>query len=261
MIRWPWVSLQSLNLDWIVARMKDLITSVNDFATHVTATFTTGYPGAVNVTGDLDSSLNFDFTIPPGPQGPEGPEGPQGPKGDSYKILGLVATTADLPSGASVGDAYAVGTSASNTTYVWDGAQWQNIGSSQALNVVAKNMTRASGFDATSIPKAIINQAADGRVTIYIQLAVQTDITASAPPICEFAWDSDIVYNSGYIGSGGIITKAKKTTSPQSDEIIRWSVSCNATRLQVQLVNDYNGTIPAGTSAILNYSFFPVIEP
>ena len=142
MIRWPWTNLQSLNLDWILATLKDLKQKVEDYATHVTATYNAGYPGAVNVTGDLDTNLNFDFTIPPGPRGedgPEGPEGPEGPAGQSFKILGLVATTGDLPSGAAQGDCYAVGTNSSNTCYIWNGSQWQNIGNSMSIAPVVKS--------------------------------------------------------------------------------------------------------------------------
>lgn len=96
MIRWPWTSLQSLNLDWILAKMKELIEKVDAYADNVTASATTGPAGSsasVTVTGDLDTGLDFAFTIPrgntgatgatgaTGPQGPEGPQGPAGPTG------------------------------------------------------------------------------------------------------------------------------------------------------------------------------------
>lgn len=79
------------------------------------------------------------FEGPEGPQGPQGetgpagPTGPQGPSGNNFEIDGIYATLSDLqtahPTGNS-GDAYAVGTSASNTVYVWsaDESEWQDVG-------------------------------------------------------------------------------------------------------------------------------------
>lgn len=85
----------------------------------------------------------------PGPQGPRGEQGIQGPKGDkgdvgpqgpagkngtSFTVLGLYANLAalqsDHPTGAA-GDAWAVGTQASNVIYLWDTETniWKNIGS------------------------------------------------------------------------------------------------------------------------------------
>lgn len=80
---------------------------------------------------------------PQGEQGPRGLQGQRGPKGDpgqdgadgsSFTILGMYATLAaleaDHPTG-SAGDAYAVGTAASNTIYNWSTItdSWQDIGS------------------------------------------------------------------------------------------------------------------------------------
>ena len=80
---------------------------------------------------------------PQGEQGPRGLQGQRGPKGDpgkdgadgsSFTILGMYATLAaleaDHPTG-SAGDAYAVGTAASNTIYNWNTItdSWQDIGS------------------------------------------------------------------------------------------------------------------------------------
>ena len=84
MIRWPWTNLQSLNLDWILATLKDLKQKVEDYATSVTAGAITGPEGSsanVVVTGDLDTGLDFAFTIPRGNTGATGATGPQGPEG------------------------------------------------------------------------------------------------------------------------------------------------------------------------------------
>jgi plastocyanin len=62
-----------------------------------------------------------------GPAGAAGPAGPAGPAGTSIVILGVVATTAGLPSeGNSVGDIYIV--EADGEAYVWDGDSWESIG-------------------------------------------------------------------------------------------------------------------------------------
>lgn len=74
-----------------------------------------------------------------GPQGPEGPEGPQGivgpigASGNDFIILGLYATVVDLRAAqvtGQPGDAFAVGTSASNTIYIWSllNTDWIDIG-------------------------------------------------------------------------------------------------------------------------------------
>lgn len=79
---------------------------------------------------------------PTGPQGETGPQGPTGPKGDpgkdgnSFVILGRYETLEELqqdhPTGAA-GDAWAIGSAASNTTYIWDTNlnAWTDIGSMQ----------------------------------------------------------------------------------------------------------------------------------
>lgn len=79
---------------------------------------------------------------PTGPQGEIGPQGPAGPKGDpgkdgnSFVILGRYETLEELqqdhPTGAA-GDAWAIGSAASNTTYIWDTNlnAWTDIGSMQ----------------------------------------------------------------------------------------------------------------------------------
>ncbi|MBV2132057.1 collagen-like protein [Pseudomonas sp. MAP12] len=62
---------------------------------------------------------------PDGPTGPAGPTGPQGPVGEGVRILGSYATSAELPAGATTGDAYLV----TGDLWVWDGAAWVNTGS------------------------------------------------------------------------------------------------------------------------------------
>lgn len=77
-----------------------------------------------------------------GPQGPAGAQGIQGPKGDKgddgrdFVVKGMYDSFTDLveahPTGAA-GDAWAVGTSETNTIYLWDvdKEQWVDIGDLQ----------------------------------------------------------------------------------------------------------------------------------
>ena len=84
-IKWPFSNLHTLNLDWLIARMKELEEKVVSYGTKVVGvTTTTGAAGSqanVDISGDLDSGLSFDFTIPRGPQGPQGETGATGPAG------------------------------------------------------------------------------------------------------------------------------------------------------------------------------------
>lgn len=68
-----------------------------------------------------------------GVQGPQGVAGKDGADGKSFTILGMYATLQELlaahPTG-NVGDAYAVGTAASNTVYNWNTEKsiWEDLG-------------------------------------------------------------------------------------------------------------------------------------
>ena len=73
---------------------------------------------------------------PVGPAGPQGSIGPVGPSGNDFVILGMYGSLGLLvgahPAGVA-GNAYSVGTAASNTIYVWStsGSAWIDIGSIQ----------------------------------------------------------------------------------------------------------------------------------
>ena len=207
MFRWPWTSLQALNLDWILAKMKELIEKVDAYADNVTASATTGAAGtnaSVTVTGDLDTGLSFDFTIPRGNTGPagadgqdgaEGPEGPEGPPGESFKILGLVATTADLPSGAAQGDCYAVGTAASNSCYIWDGSAWVNIGNSMSVQRTAAQFTQPVSPSGYTIYYAYVIKNGDGSIDCYAKVFINNDYLGSSVYIGQFDWTTGIPYD------------------------------------------------------------------
>ena len=196
MIRWPWLNLQSLNLDWLLARMKELTEKVDAFSNHVTASASTvspSTPASVTVTGDLDTGLDFAFTIP---------RGANGTNGDSFRILGLVAATTDLPHGASVGDCYAVGTSASNTCYIWNGGQWQDIGPYNVINTISKNMI----VDNPN-PNVIKNvvQANGNQLSVYLDVVVGYPALGDNNNIAHFLWDTDIPYDIAWTAWDGLL--------------------------------------------------------
>ena len=103
MIRWPWTNLHELNLDWIIRKMKELEEKVVSYGTKVVGvTTTTGAAGSqanVTIDGDLDTGLNFDFTIPRGPQGPQGETGARGPAGANAI---LTSRTIDVDSSVTI---------------------------------------------------------------------------------------------------------------------------------------------------------------
>jgi len=64
----------------------------------------------------------------PGPQGEQGEQGPQGEAGTGVSIIGSLPDPADLPpTGNAPGDAYLI----SGDLWVWDGAEWDNVGTIQ----------------------------------------------------------------------------------------------------------------------------------
>lgn len=94
----------------------------------------TGATGPKGDTGEQGPRGEQGAQGPPGPKGDAGPQGPAGKDGTSFTVLGLYPDLASLqkdhPTGAA-GDAWAVGTQASNVIYLWDTETnaWKNIGS------------------------------------------------------------------------------------------------------------------------------------
>lgn len=76
-----------------------------------------------NVGTKWDAVFNFDI--------PKGFTGSKGEKGDGYQLTGWVDAVASLPSTASIGTAYAVGTATPYSLYVWKDStsKWVNVGS------------------------------------------------------------------------------------------------------------------------------------
>lgn len=95
-----------------------------------------GPKGDTGPTGPTGPQGEQGIQGPIGPTGPQGEQGIQGPAGTSFTVKALYATLTALqtahPTG-NAGDAYAVGTSTSNTVYIWDVdlSQWKDIGNIQ----------------------------------------------------------------------------------------------------------------------------------
>lgn len=158
--KYPYSDFHSMNLDWIIKEMKDLIDSWDEFGATVTAEAHAADAPEVTVEGDLKSNLNFNFGLVPGPQGVKGDRGPQGIQGEQgsgLEILDSYATLADLqnahPTG-SPGDAYAVGTGTSRTIYIWSTSSnaWVSVGTisspSPASTAPLMDGTAAAGTSA-----------------------------------------------------------------------------------------------------------------
>lgn len=130
---YPYTDFHELNLDWIIKEMKDLIDQWDAFGGNVSATAHESISPEVSVSGDLKTSLDFDFGLVRGNEGPQGPEGPEGPQGKGLEILGVYATLSDLqtahPTG-NAGDIYLVGSGGTYDIYVWseDNSDWENGG-------------------------------------------------------------------------------------------------------------------------------------
>ena len=162
--KFPYTNFHDLNLDWFLNEFKKLQDEWNNFGYTVTATAVVGTVPSVEVTGDLENGLNFQFTLVKGETGEEGPQGEtgngisaisidsnyqitftftdgtsfttpslKGPQGEGLEVLDVYATLSDLqaahPSGNS-GDMYLVGVSPSYVLYVWSTSQatWVQAG-------------------------------------------------------------------------------------------------------------------------------------
>lgn len=77
----------------------------------------------INVGTSYDAVFNFEI--------PSGLPGSKGEKGDGYQLTGWVNDVDSLPSTATIGTAYAVGTATPYNLYVWKDStsKWVNVGS------------------------------------------------------------------------------------------------------------------------------------
>lgn len=134
--KYPYTDFHDMNLDWIIAEMKQLVEDWEGFSGRVSADAHVSETPEVTVTGDLKDGLLFDFGLVQGPRGLTGVQGPQGPKGDAgsgLQILDIYPTLAALQSAhptGSAGDAYLVGTEGNYILYIWSetSSAWSNAG-------------------------------------------------------------------------------------------------------------------------------------
>lgn len=134
--KYPYTDFHEMNLDWIIAEMKQLVEDWEGFSGRVSADAHVSETPEVTVTGDLKDGLLFDFGLVQGPRGLTGVQGPQGPKGDAgsgLQILDIYPTLAALQSAhptGSAGDAYLVGTEGNYILYIWSetSSAWSNAG-------------------------------------------------------------------------------------------------------------------------------------
>ena len=117
-------------------------------------------------------------TGPQGPQGIKGETGAAGPQGEpgidgtSFELLGLYLTLAALEAAhpiGNAGDAYAVGTSESNTVYNWDvdAAAWVNVGALKG----PKGDTGDTGATGPQGPQGIQGEPGPKATPITVTLA------------------------------------------------------------------------------------------
>lgn len=135
--KYPYTSFHEMNLDWIIAEMKDLVDSWDSFGGNVTATAHEASNPEVTVSGDLKTGLDFDFGLVRGPRGAtgsQGPRGEQGPAGNGLEILDIYPTLEALQSAhptGTPGDAYLIGSDRNYTLYIWSASAsaWSDGGS------------------------------------------------------------------------------------------------------------------------------------
>ena len=92
-----------------------------------------GRPGPRGEAGPMGPAGKIGPAGPQGPVGPQGPRGVSGADGRSFSVLGRYTALQELkqahPTGQA-GQAYAVGTAAQNSIYIWDADHggWQDLG-------------------------------------------------------------------------------------------------------------------------------------
>jgi hypothetical protein len=143
---------------------------------------------------------------PKGDQGGAGPAGPQGEKGDKgdkgdvgagVKVVGTVASQADLPASGTLGDAYLVGGNA----YVWTGTAWTNAGPVQG----PKGDTGPAG-----------PQGPPGTAAVSVH-KTQYTLVAGDENVFTASCDAGQKAVSGGFDSGGTIDSFDTTPTPADD--------------------------------------------
>lgn len=159
--KYPYTDFHEMNLDWIIAEMKQLIDDWENFSGRVSATAHAASVPEVTISGDLKEGLDFDFGLVAGPRGAtgaQGPQGQQGPAGEGLQILDTYPTLAALQSAhptGSAGDAYLVGSGGVFTLYIWSTSSeaWTDAGSlaSPSPSTTAPLMDGAASAGSSSL--------------------------------------------------------------------------------------------------------------
>jgi len=130
-----------------------------------------------------------------GSQGPAGADGANGADGTSVTILGLLASTGDLPgSGNTPGDGYII----AGDLHVWDGTQWNNVGPIQGPAGITWQGSWVTATD-YAISDAVAHLAAS-----YLCIADHTAGAATEPDVGgSWAAHWDLLAANGGTGATG----------------------------------------------------------
>jgi hypothetical protein len=112
-----------------------------------------------------------------------------------FKVLGLYPTLAALQSAhlnPARGDAYLVGTAEANTTYLWDGAEWRDVGSLAAGGEVsAEDVSLDSeDFEAVNVKGALeelFTSVSDGKTALVADIETMGGTVTPSGDVPTFA--------------------------------------------------------------------------
>jgi hypothetical protein len=145
-----------------------------------------------------------------GPAGSQGPQGPQGAVGAGLKIMGTVATPADLPTtpAPTLGDAFLV----AGDLWVWTGAQFTNAGP-------VKGPTGAQGAVGPQGPQGLkgdtgatgaAGAAGTAAVTVHTvaySLAASTATTTTARAVTATCGLNQLAVGGGFDSTGNVFSE------------------------------------------------------
>ena len=212
------------------------------------------------VRDDADSGA---FDGADGADGRDGADGADGADGHGLIIMGLYATLAELEAAhpaAAVGDAYAVGTTAVNVIYVWDGSSWVNLGSlagpqgpigPQGPNVInAGTATTFSGVlegSANRITtRAVATSLLSDSSALITSGAVYNALSSAKPKVGTIAlsgtWSGSGPYSKTVTVTGATVTANSKVDLQPAATALNNLISAGVTALWVE---NNSGTLTA----------------
>jgi hypothetical protein len=171
-----------------------------------------GPQGAAGATGPAGPKGDQGAAGPAGPTGATGPAGPTGDKGEKgdvgagVKIVGTVASSADLPSSGTTGDAYLIGGNA----YVWTGTAWTNAGPVQG----PKGDKGDTGPAGPAGPQGVQGvQGAPGTAAVTIHQTAYTLGPVTDKVITGNCDAGQKAVNAGFDSNGGVFNFDSKPTA------------------------------------------------